>query len=210
MIPKPLATVILEVERPEEMLGRFYPNGRLGGVRLDGTSPAAAGERVDLVVRVKGSPAGYLTTRMRVGWVRHKGNARLRECFGLDFIPEDNGSRERLLSFARGQMADSHLRTEPRFAVQWPAVISHGGVARRESLADVSVGGAFVATTSLPEQGTELEVTLRPPGALLPLRLRARVVWTRRTGAVPGMGLEFIGEAKALEKFRKAVERLTP
>jgi Tfp pilus assembly protein PilZ len=201
-------SVALEVEHGEDVLERMYPNGRLGGLRVDGPAPAALGARVDLLVRVKRPRAHHFTAHTRIAWVRHKGTAKLRECFGLDFLPDDVNCRERLLAFVRGQVESEHLRAYERFAVEWPVVLAHGGVSRRETLADLSFGGAFLRTRALLPPGAELELSVRPPGALLAVKFPARVVWSRRSADDSGMGLEFVGKGRAAEKVRRLVERL--
>src|SRR5688572_15484897 len=112
-------TVTLELHHAGEILAVLYPNGRLGGVRVDGTAPAALGAKVELLVRVQKPSVRHITARMRIAWVRHRGNERLRECFGLDFLPADPGSKARLLAFARGQVDEPHLRSDQRFTVEW-------------------------------------------------------------------------------------------
>ena len=207
MGPKSLS-LALEVEHGDEILERMYPNGRLGGLRVDGPAPAALGAKVDLLVRVKKPSAHHFTAHTRIAWVRHKGTARLRECFGLDFLPDDVNGREKLLAFVRGQVESEHLRAHERFAVEWPVVLAHGGVTRRDTLADLSFGGAFLKTRALLPPGSELDLSVRPPGALLPVKVPARVIWSRRSGEDSGMGLEFVGKGRAAEKVRKLVERL--
>jgi hypothetical protein len=145
---------------------------------------------------------------MRIAWVRHKGNERLRESFGLDFLPDDQSGRERLLAFARGQVDEPHLRGERRFSVEWPVVLSWSGVVRHETVADVSEGGAFLATTQFIDPGNEVELLLRPPGALFALKFKGRVVWARREGTAPGLGIEFMRDDRRREKLRKLLDRL--
>ena len=202
-------SVALQVDRGDEVLERMYPNGRLGGLRVDGTPPAALGARVDLQLWVKQPQAQHFTAHTRIAWVRHRGTARLRECFGLDLLPGDRGGRERLMAFLRGQVDIGRLRGHERFAVEWPVVLSLAGVARRETLADLSLGGAFLRTHMALQRDTELELNVRPPGALLPLRLAARVVWVRRSGDDAGLGLEFLERGQGVAKLRKIVERLS-
>jgi Tfp pilus assembly protein PilZ len=201
--------VALEVEHGDEVLQRMYPNGRLGGLRVDGAAPAVVGARVDLLLWVKQPRAQHFNAHTRLAWVRHRGTPRLRECFGLDFLPGAASGRERLLGFLHGQVDTQKLRAHERFSVEWPVVLNHAGVARRETLADLSFGGAFLRTHTVLSLGSPLELNVRAPGALLPIKLAARVVWVRRSGDDAGMGLEFQNTGRGTEKLRKLVERLS-
>jgi Tfp pilus assembly protein PilZ len=200
--------VALEVEHGDEVLQRMYPNGRQGGLRVDGTPPASLGARVDLQLRVKQPHAQHFTAHTRIAWVRHRGTPRLKECFGLDFLPGDAGGRERLLAFLRGQVDAEKLRAHERFAANLPVVLTHGGVARRETVGDLSLGGAFLRTRALLMPGAEVELSFRPPRALRTIKLPARVVWGR-AGEDAGMGLEFLWPTRDADKLRKLVERLS-
>ena len=45
--------VTLAVAFPADVLNRYYPNGRLGGLTLDGSSPSALGQIIDLTVKIE-------------------------------------------------------------------------------------------------------------------------------------------------------------
>ncbi len=200
----------VEFERAEEVLQRLYPNGRLGGLTLDGIPPATAGARVELVVHLNHPARRHFCARTQLSWARRKGTRGLRECFGLDFLDEDAGARERLVGFALGKGTIETARYEPRLLIDLPVVLSHDGVHRNEQLADLSIGGAFVRTGVPLPIGTEVELSVRPPRALTRLHLSARVVWLRRNGEGAGMGLEFaFASSKQAERLQKLMTKLT-
>ncbi|MHB1846955.1 MAG: PilZ domain-containing protein [Deltaproteobacteria bacterium] len=72
---------------------------------------------------------------------------------------------------------------------------------------DLSIGGAFLRSDLLLEEGEELEVTFTLPGSDRQLQTRARVAWVRRGEAAgaAGMGLEFVAltpeDREALSAF---------
>jgi uncharacterized protein (TIGR02266 family) len=205
--------VNLAVSRPKEVLDRWYPNGKLGGLMIDGALPGTLATTCELVVRVApaeaGKPALHFNVRGQLSWARHKTSRGLRECFGVDFVPEDDAGRQRLLAFAREEVDPAAGRFEERVFVELPVRVTHDGKAQKERLADLSQGGAFVRTTTSLPVGAEVGFEVRPPGALLSLRLKGRVVWVRSAGDDQGVGIVFLYESAAqAERVRKLLSRL--
>lgn len=204
---EPTLRVDLAVAFPVDILNRFYPNGKQGGLTLDGAVPSALGQLVDLCVKVE-RPAREFNLKGQLAWARHKGSRNLKECYGIDFLPHDEAS-QRLLAFARQDLDPDATRGTVRLSTDLKVRITHLGQTRREFLADLSQGGAFVRSGMPAEVGELLELHLRPPGALTSIVLNARVKWVRVTGTEPGMGLEFLdSDAKVLERLGKVLARL--
>ncbi len=201
----------VEFERADELLQRLYPNGRLGGLTLDGISPATAGARVGLVVHILSPARRHFSVRTRVSWVLRKGARGVNECFGLDFLEEDAGARQRLVDFAMGKGSLETARYEQRLQTDLPVVLNFDGSHRHEKLADLSLGGAFVQSQAPLPAGSEVALTVRPPRALMRLHLPARVAWMRDTGDATGMGLAFgLQSPKQAERLQKLLARLEP
>jgi uncharacterized protein (TIGR02266 family) len=190
--------VVLEVEAPEDVLHRVFPNGKLGGLTLDGQAPGTLGDRFEVEVRVK-SPRRAFTLRGQLAWARHKGLRSLKECFGIEFLEGDDAATERLLAFARNEVEVEALRAEVRVATNLPVSISHQGKTRSEFLVDLSPGGAFVRSADPLLPGETVLFSVRAPlsVSLLAIKLKGRVAWVRRTGDAPGMGIEFVVEDMA-------------
>ncbi len=201
----------LSVETPEALVDRYYPNGTLGGLTVDGRLPAALGTRTVLTVKVK-RPAREFVVRGTLAWVRHS-TTRQVGSFGVDFTPDDDASRVRLLAFARHEVDADAVRVEKRVQVELPVRLVHAGQTRREFLADLSTRGAFVRTWNPLAVGEQVQLAVRAPGplaVLLPraLELEGRVAWARTTGAHPGMGIEFVVDDAARAKVEKLLARL--
>ncbi len=201
----------LEVETPSGILERLYPNGKLGGLAVDGRCPGALGQYCLVTVVVK-RPARSVAVRGQLAWARHRGvKPGLEPCFGVDFVPEDDAARVRLLAFARNELEPHMLRIEARVQVQLPVRLLHGGAVRREHLADLSSGGAFVRTWDPLGLGEWVDLVLRPPFAFLSTTLRGRVAWVRKTGQAAGMGIEFVDEdGTQRPKVTKLLSKLAP
>ena len=132
----------------------------------------------------------------------------MKECFGIDFLPHDDSS-QRLLAFARQEVGPESLRGQKRLVTQLPVRILHRGLMRKEFIADLSSGGAFVRSGIPLSVGDLAGLQLRPPGALLQMTINARVAWVRSLGSAPGMGFEFLDEGpKARQKLDKLLEKL--
>lgn len=181
----------LLVSTPGDLLPRFYPNGKLGGLSVDGQPPGALGEFVTLTVRVRKPPREF-TFEGQVAWARRKGSKQLSECFGVDFQADDDATIGRMLQFARNEVSAETTRLERRVQLELPIKLLHGATSRRERLADLSHGGAFVRTWDPLDVGEVVELVVRPPSSLFSLRLKGRVAWVRRVGDASGMGIEFL------------------
>jgi uncharacterized protein (TIGR02266 family) len=208
--PTGLATsdVALTVGEPGELAGRYYPNGQHGGLTLDGKSPGKLGLRVRLTIRVERPPRTFVLTG-RLAWARHASSGGQTAAFGVDFLPEDDGTRVRLLSFARGELDERATRHEGRLQVELPVQLVHDGLTRKESLADLSPGGAFVRTWNPLQPGERVELSVRPPRSLRSLTLTGRVVWARSSGHDAGMGIAFDdGGARARLRIERLLAKL--
>ena len=201
----------LELRRPKDLLERVLPNGQLGGLVLEGTLPSALGTRVPLTVRFAEPAERHFKVEVQLAWVRHKGSAalNLKEGYGVDFVAEDTAGRDRLLAYAREELATASSRSDVRIFTNLPVKIRHDGRVRKESLIDLSEGGAFVRTGMFLPVGAVLDFAVRPPRSLRSIRVRGRVAWLRKTGDARGFGVEFVyDDPRQAIRVRKLVERL--
>ncbi|MFL5322103.1 MAG: PilZ domain-containing protein [Myxococcaceae bacterium] len=201
--------VTLELTHARDVLKHTYPNGRLGGLRFVGPAPAPLGERVQMLVKVQEPARRSFKVLGQLAWATHQQKGR-GESFGVDFIVEDEPGRERLLAFASEKLSADATRYSDRVTTDLPVKITHDGMTRKESLFDLSEGGAFVRTRLPIPVGSKVTFELRPPMSLRSIALDARVAWVRRTGEAPGYGLEFVkGTAREQERIRKLLDKLS-
>ncbi len=182
----------LNLVRPRDLLERWYPNGRHGGIALEGALPGELGQRCQLFIQIAEPALRQFELQGQLAWARHKGSDRLRESFGMDIVDDDVSGHERLLGYARAELPLSATRLQRRLSTNLAVRIVHDGVVQRESLMDLSRGGAYVRTLTPLPVNTELTCELRPPMSLRSLKLQARVAWVRAEEPNAGMGLEFI------------------
>jgi uncharacterized protein (TIGR02266 family) len=197
----------LQVGAPEDLAELYYPNGRLGGLSVPGKAPGVLGEFVSLRVEVE-RPARQFVVRGQLAWVRHKSGPNQPTGYGLDFQPEDDSTRVRLLAFARREVTSDSTRVEMRQQVELQVRLVHAGTQRRELMADLSPGGAFVRTWNPLPVGAQVTLFIRPPLALTSLELKGTVAWVKLAGEHPGMGLEFVRDEALNAKLEKLMRKL--
>ena len=204
-----LIEVLLKVDSPAELAEHYYPNGRLGGLSVEGKPPGALGQLVLLKVEVL-RPHREFVLRGQLAWVRHKSGPNQPTGFGVDFLPEDDATHVRLLAFARQEVHSDSTRVEQRQQVELKVRVVHDGKQRKELVADLSSGGAFVRSWDPLPVGAKVQLALRPPLSLLALELKGHVAWVRRAGDSPGMGIEFEHESggEARQKLEKLLLKL--
>jgi uncharacterized protein (TIGR02266 family) len=106
-------------------------------------------------------------------------------------------------------MADNQRSTERKaIRVEFRSSAEGGAGELVFTTLDVSVGGAFLESELLFEEGERLWVEVNVSSHPTPIRAQARIAWVRRfpqEGERPGMGLQFIGMSEedraALEQF---------
>ncbi|MFT3710481.1 MAG: PilZ domain-containing protein [Archangium sp.] len=201
-------TVILAVESPEALAALYYPNGRLGGLTVPGKPPGALAEHVQLRIEV-GKPARQFVLKGQIAWVRHKAGPNQPTGFGVDFDPEDDATRVRLLAFARREVSSDATRIEARQQVELQVRLVHEGRQRKEWMADLSLGGAFVRTWNPLPIGAEVALFVRAGLSLTSLEIPAHVAWVRLAGEHPGMGLEFSTDEALRTKVERFLNKVT-
>lgn len=198
----------LKVGSPAELAERYYPNGRLGGLSVEGKSPGVLGQLVLVKVEVE-RPARQFVVRGQLAWARHKASLNQPMGFGVDFVPEDDATRVRLLAFARQEVSSDAVRVERRQQVELKVKLVHEGEQRKEMVADLSAGGAFVRSWNPLPVGAKVQLSLRLPLSLLPLELKGLVAWVKLAGDSSGMGVEFERDEGARAKIEKLLHRLS-
>lgn len=201
-------TVILAVESPEALAALYYPNGRLGGLTVPGKPPGALAEHVVLRIEV-GKPSRQFVVKGQIAWVRHKAGPNQPTGYGVDFDPEDDATRVRLLAFARREVSSSATRIEARQQVELQVRLVHEGRQRKEWMADLSLGGAFVRTWNPLPIGAQVALFVRAGLSITSLEIPAHVAWVRLAGDHPGMGLEFSTDDALRTKVERFLNKVT-
>ncbi|MBL8911119.1 MAG: PilZ domain-containing protein [Archangium sp.] len=197
----------LAVPSPEALAALYYPNGRLGGLTVPGKPPGALAQQLTLFIEVE-KPARQFQLRGQIAWVRHKAGPNQPTGYGFDFDPDDDATRVRLLAFARREVSSDATRVEARQQVELQVRLVHEGRQRKEWMADLSLGGAFVRTWNPLPIGATVALHVRPSFSLTSIEIPAHVAWVRLAGAHPGMGLEFASSAEMRARIEKLISKV--
>lgn len=201
----PTLSLELEVERPAELLDRWFATESAAGLSLDGKAPAATGTRCLLTVRTR-APRRTFKVEGHIAWARHQGAQRLKTAFGVQFAAGGETAK-RLLALAQRDFPEDVSRVAERVALEWPVTFVNDRVTRKGTLRDLSTTGAFLATAAPLAPGAMLGLELKPPRAWTTLRIGAQVAWARRSGTLVGMGIRFLElssrQVRVLERWVK-------
>jgi Tfp pilus assembly protein PilZ len=194
----------------KDFLAAYQASFSNGGLFFPTREHATVGEGVMVEVRFP-ELGDRMLLRCYVAWRR---SARVREGtpagVGVEIDGAERGKRDFLLQVARGA-ARPFVRSHRRLPVSLPARwhVAHARDSHPAVIADVSAGGAFLATTAPCPAGTQIVVELVPPGGAAPLDIEARVVWSRSEPGREGLGIEFrCRDTGGLRRLKEMVRRL--
>lgn len=85
-------------------------------------------------------------------------------------------------------------RQQTRIQVSLPVLAATPGLDPPARITNISIGGAFIATTTPLEADTSLALDFQLPHDPERMTVNARVVWSKSVANAtsPGMGIEFI------------------
>jgi hypothetical protein len=126
----------------------------------------------------------------------------------IAILPAAGSLAAMILAHARGEEIRYFPRTGPRVDCSFPVKVRAGATTGRGEVVDFALGGIRVAGLAPPPLGTALTLKLYPPGSILGLALRGRVVW-HRLGPDANMGVQFVGlTARQTRRIEELVARL--
>ena len=173
---------------------------------MPGDVDVALGEEVDLEIAFVEEQVRF-HIRAVVRWKRSAAGRRMLPGVGLGFLSSEHTTKNRLLSFVRGDDVDHVEREGRRYALHLEVKLAvPDAPSRVVTTDDMSAGGCFLLVDRVMAIGTFVELTLRAPGALFSwLTLKGRVAWRRSHGERVGVGVEFLfageGQRRRMEKL---------
>jgi Tfp pilus assembly protein PilZ len=188
----------LPLRNRAQFLEQSFDQDDTGGLFVPGELDVALGEEVDLEIAFVEEQVRF-HIRAVVRWKRASAGRRALPGVGLGFLPSEATTKGQLLRFARGEDVDHVEREGRRYALHLEVKLGvDGSPPRVVSTDDMSEGGCFLLIDPPLAIGTNVDVTLRAPGAIFSwLALRGRVAWRRSQGHDPaaqkgGVGVEFL------------------
>jgi Tfp pilus assembly protein PilZ len=189
--------LILPLRNRAQFLEQSFDQDDTGGLFVPGDLDVALGDEVDLEIAFVEEQVRF-HIRAVVRWKRASAGRRALPGVGLGFLPSEATTKGQLLRFARGEDVDHVEREGRRYALHLEVKLGvDGAPSRVVSTDDMSEGGCFLLVDPPLAIGTNVEVTLRAPGAIFSwLTLRGRVAWRRSQGSEAaaqrgGVGVEF-------------------
>lgn len=193
----------------EELLSRYEPSFRHGGLFHPTRRQLPPGEAVVLDVRMPALRDGMLLRGSVVWRQRGKRGTGQRAGLGIEFLASEQAKRDHMLALARGELDPGaaqrrHRRLPTELRVDWR--VPSETVRHISQVDDICAGGAFLRTDEAPAAGTPVVLELAPPGARSAHVIEGRVAWSDQVGA----GVEFrcrdIGGMRRLRELVKRIE----
>lgn len=194
-------SVLVPLKSAESFLD-YYTDRGFGTLFVPGYVDIPSGTEVTIEVAFS-EPALTFTSKGVVRWKRSKASRNLAAGIGVEFLPDEAGTRDLLVKFARGEPIPELQQRARRFPATVGMELLMGGAKMRVRTQNISHTGAFIATPRLAEVRSVLPVTFDGPE---PFSVDAEVMWVRQ-GEAPGMGVQFlIDERTTALHVRKLVE----
>ncbi len=194
-------SVLIPLKSAESFLD-YYTERGVGTLFVPGYVDIPSGTQVVIEVAFS-DPALTFSSKGVVRWKRSKASRNLAAGIGVEFLPEEAGTRDLLVKFAKGESIPQLQQRARRFPAQLDLELLMGGAKMRARTQNISHTGAFIASSRLAEVHSVLPVTLSGPE---PISIDAEVMWVRQ-GDSPGMGVQFLIDERATAlHVRKLVE----
>jgi hypothetical protein len=128
---------------------------------------------------------------------------------GVELAPYEDGTRDLILAFSRGENHAWSERSEPRFPIAHPIAFAAGDMLATEETTDVSKSGAFITTKVKVAEGAQLDIKMKPEGELFALRFGAQVLRVDR--ARGGIAVSFLFPSPHVQqRFEAFIDRMEP
>jgi Tfp pilus assembly protein PilZ len=187
-----------------------FPNG---GFFIPTRLSPKPGEAVMVSLRI-GSRATPVMLRASVRWSRRgKIVPKVRAGVAVEFLASEANGRDHLLAIAQRDSSVTSARRHQRLPIDLPIRWSVRGSSQehRGLLQDISIGGASIRT-ALPveSEGTDIFLTVVPPGAEVAMEVSARIAWMS-----PGVGFGLAwrardgGGSRRIKELVRRMEQLT-
>ncbi|MEL6547689.1 MAG: PilZ domain-containing protein, partial [Myxococcota bacterium] len=154
-------SVLVPLKNAESFLD-YYTDRGAGTIFVPGYVEVPSGTEVTLEIAFS-DPALTFTSKGVVRWKRSKASRNLAAGIGVEFLTEEQGTRDLLLRFAKGQPIPELQQRARRFPALLDLEVLMGGAKMRARTQNISHTGAFIASPRLAEVHSVLPVTIGGP-----------------------------------------------
>lgn len=193
-------SVLVALKSPESFLTHYVDKGGNGTIFVPGHLDLPPGAEVGIEVAFS-DPALTFSTRGVIRWKRAKASRNLSAGIGVEFLPDEAGTRDLILRFARGEPIPELQQRARRFPALVDIELLIGGARNRVMTGNISLTGLFIHTPRIAEVNSVVPVRLFPGGD--PLSVDTEVRWARN-GESSGMGVQFLFDDRATAQHIRA------
>jgi Tfp pilus assembly protein PilZ len=179
-----------------------------GGLFVPTTTPLKAGTGVVIELNCDGLPNKVLIRATVHSWRPALPRLRVRAGAVLAFDPNEKEKREFVLSTLGGIIKDPPRRKHTRIPVHVPVRFRQIDTADSidGNLTEISIGGALLRAHGSPPVGTELILSLMPPGGAAPMEIEGKVTYVSSDG---GAGVKFtFRDGGGSRRLRELIRRI--
>ena len=199
--------VLLPLIEERAFLDYYFNQGDLGGVFVPGNLRLASADEVDLEI-VFAKEQVTVHTRGVVRWKRLSSKRDMPAGIGIEFLPDERRTRDRLLELAKGKTVNLAKRRTRRYPAMLQIEYATTSVFMTDVTDDLSREGAAILTDEIPSIGTVLRLRLKVPNEAQPIELKGEVRWRQVEGR-KSFGVQFVFESpQAQERITELVERI--
>lgn len=188
-----------------EAYSRELPNG---GLFVATTTPLSPGAPVVIDLHCDGLPNKVLLRATVHSWRPALPRLRIRAGAVVAFDAAERDKREFVLAALGGAISPQHRRKHTRIPVRVAVRyrLSDETELTSGELLEISIGGALLeAHTDLPV-GTDLVLSLLPPGGIAPMEIAARVTYV---GGPKRAGVKFLfRDGGGSRRLRELIRRI--
>jgi Tfp pilus assembly protein PilZ len=178
-----------------------------GGLFVATTTPLKAGSAVVIELNCDGLPNKVLIRATVHSWRPALPRLRVRAGAVLAFDARERDKREFVLGTLQGSIKDPPRRRHTRLPVTVPVRYRRLDTSelRDGNLIEVSIGGALLHADGPPAVGTELVLSLMPPGGAAPMEIEGKVSYVSPDGA----GIKFsFRDGGGSRRLRELIRRI--
>jgi Tfp pilus assembly protein PilZ len=179
-----------------------------GGLFVPTTTPLKAGSQVVIELNCDGLPNKVLIRATVHSWRPALPRLRVRAGAVLAFDAAEREKREFVLGTLQGTIKDPPRRRHTRIPVAVPVRYRRLDTSEviESSLTEVSIGGALLRTETPIAVGTDLVLSLLPPGGAAPMEIEGRVSYASPDGST---GIKFsFRDGGGSRRLRELIRRI--
>jgi Tfp pilus assembly protein PilZ len=179
-----------------------------GGLFVPTTTPLKPGSEVVIELNCDGLPNKVLIRATVHSWRPALPRLRVRAGAVLAFDAQEREKREFVLGTLQGAVKDPPRRRHTRIPVAVPVQFRNleSSDVIEGTLVEISIGGALLNAKNPPPVGTEVVLSLLPPGGAAPMEIEGKVTYRTPDGAT---GVKFsFRDGGGSRRLRELIRRI--